>query len=114
MCVCVCLVFTVCVCVFTAVCVHFGWVNAEHKPYSVTLVNDRNPDFELISNRVMDTHCSVSVSLSQPKNIMFSSEGTVKVGDFGLVTVAESDNDVQLLERTKRTGTRVYMSPEQV
>nr|AQM74582.1 double-stranded RNA dependent protein kinase [Schizothorax richardsonii] len=49
----------------------------------------------------------------KPKNIMFSSEGTVKVGDFGLVTAAENDNDEQLLERTKRTGTRVYMSPEQ-
>ncbi|XP_042593530.1 interferon-induced, double-stranded RNA-activated protein kinase [Cyprinus carpio] len=49
----------------------------------------------------------------KPLNIMFSSEGTVKVGDFGLVTAAETDNDVQLLERTKGTGTRIYMSPEQ-
>uniref|UniRef100_A0A8C1RKM6 non-specific serine/threonine protein kinase n=1 Tax=Cyprinus carpio TaxID=7962 RepID=A0A8C1RKM6_CYPCA len=49
----------------------------------------------------------------KPLNIMFSSEGTVKVGDFGLVTAAENDNDVQLLERTKGTGTRIYMSPEQ-
>uniref|UniRef100_A0A673GKL2 non-specific serine/threonine protein kinase n=1 Tax=Sinocyclocheilus rhinocerous TaxID=307959 RepID=A0A673GKL2_9TELE len=49
----------------------------------------------------------------KPLNIMFSSEGTVKVGDFGLVTAAENDNDQQLLERTKRTGTRIYMSPEQ-
>ncbi len=56
----------------------------------------------------------LSVSLSQPKNIMFSSEGTVKVGDFGLVTAAENDNDEQLAGAAKRTGTRVYMSPEQV
>uniref|UniRef100_A0A672P3Z9 Protein kinase domain-containing protein n=1 Tax=Sinocyclocheilus grahami TaxID=75366 RepID=A0A672P3Z9_SINGR len=49
----------------------------------------------------------------KPLNIMFSSEGTVKVGDFGLVTAAENDNDQQLLVRTKRTGTRIYMSPEQ-
>lgn len=45
---------------------------------------------------------------------MFNSEGTVKVGDFGLVTTAENDNDMQLLERTKGTGTLSYMSPEQV
>lgn len=45
---------------------------------------------------------------------MFSSERKIKVGDLGLVTAAENENDVQLLERTKRTGTRVYMSPEQV
>ncbi|TRY69840.1 hypothetical protein DNTS_012935 [Danionella cerebrum] len=49
----------------------------------------------------------------KPLNIMFSIDGTVKVGDFGLVTSAENESEGQLLERTRHTGTRSYMSPEQ-
>lgn len=45
---------------------------------------------------------------------MFGIEGGVKVGDFGLATEDEGDDDGCLLERTKRAGTRSYMSPEQV
>lgn len=43
---------------------------------------------------------------------MFSSEERVKVGDFGLVTVAENDDEQP--QRSRETGTRSYMSPEQV
>lgn len=45
---------------------------------------------------------------------MFGTEGSVKVGDFGLVTREEEENDGSLLERTNNTGTPPYMSPEQV
>ena len=63
----------------------------------------------------------------QPSNIFFSLDGTVKVGDFGLVTateehVTEDDSDIwgdrvttQTPQRhTNQVGTKLYMSPEQV
>ncbi|XP_060727750.1 interferon-induced, double-stranded RNA-activated protein kinase-like [Tachysurus vachellii] len=49
----------------------------------------------------------------KPLNIMFGQDGGVKVGDFGLVSKEERDDDGQLLERTQKAGTRSYMSPEQ-
>ncbi|XP_058242415.1 interferon-induced, double-stranded RNA-activated protein kinase [Hemibagrus wyckioides] len=48
----------------------------------------------------------------KPLNIMFGHEGRVKVGDFGLVSREEKDEDGHLLERTQQTGTFSYMSPE--
>lgn len=45
---------------------------------------------------------------------MFGTDGSVKVGDFGLVTKEEEENDESLVERTNDTGTYSYMSPEQV
>ncbi|XP_076830192.1 interferon-induced, double-stranded RNA-activated protein kinase isoform X3 [Brachyhypopomus gauderio] len=50
----------------------------------------------------------------KPENIMIGHEEGVKVVDFGLVTAADADNDGGPLERTIRTGTRSYMSPEQI
>lgn len=60
----------------------------------------------------------------KPSNVFFSLDGTVKVGDFGLVThVGHGDAVVEEIpltgeagdhRHTQQVGTRMYMAPEQV
>ncbi|KAK2896230.1 hypothetical protein QQF64_006423 [Cirrhinus molitorella] len=47
----------------------------------------------------------------KPDNILFSADGKVKIGDFGLV-VTQKDQNGDPIERSNR-GTLTYMSPEQ-
>lgn len=54
------------------------------------------------------------VCASQPANIMFSRNGTVKIGDFGLVTSEIEDDAENQKERRGYKGTPSYMAPEQV
>ncbi|KAJ7375195.1 Eukaryotic translation initiation factor 2-alpha kinase 3 [Desmophyllum pertusum] len=59
----------------------------------------------------------------KPSNIFFSLDGSVKVGDFGLVTAHTSENNMDtpikgsLIDdknHTSQVGTQLYMSPEQM
>ncbi|XP_048366252.1 eukaryotic translation initiation factor 2-alpha kinase 3 isoform X2 [Sphaerodactylus townsendi] len=58
----------------------------------------------------------------KPSNIFFTMDDVVKVGDFGLVTATDQDEEEQSVARplpayarhTGQVGTKLYMSPEQV
>ena len=58
--------------------------------------------------------------LFQPSNIFFALDGSIKVGDFGLVTPLEEqcddvfDSNQVSRRHTDQVGTKLYMSPEQV
>lgn len=66
----------------------------------------------------------MSPSLPQPSNIFFTMDDVVKVGDFGLVTAMDQEEDEDepsaltpaplLTRHTGQVGTKLYMSPEQV
>ena len=62
-------------------------------------------------------------SLIQPSNIFFTLDDVVKVGDLGLVTAMDQDEDDEpsvltplpaYPRHTGQVGTKLYMSPEQV
>lgn len=60
----------------------------------------------------------------QPSNIFFTLDDVVKVGDFGLVTAMDQEEEEEepsaltpaplLTRHTGQVGTKLYMSPEQV
>ncbi|KAA0718404.1 Interferon-induced, double-stranded RNA-activated protein kinase [Triplophysa tibetana] len=68
--------------------------------------------FHQILQAVQYIHKHVIHRDLKPANIMFGSEGGVKVGDFGLATAVDNDEEQQ--QRSRSTGTRLYMSPEQL
>lgn len=69
----------------------------------------------------MHTYCAFCLFL-QPSNIFFTMDDVVKVGDFGLVTAMDQDEEEQTVltpmpayaRHTGQVGTKLYMSPEQV
>lgn len=69
--------------------------------------------------------CICLIPSSKPSNIFFTLDDVVKVGDFGLVTAMdqeeEDDEELSTLtpmpiyaRHTGQVGTKLYMSPEQV
>ena len=54
-------------------------------------------------------HCVLIFDL-KPENMFIGEDETLKIGDFGHVTIASSSP----VRRTSETGTLIYMSPEQV
>ncbi|XP_075419237.1 eukaryotic translation initiation factor 2-alpha kinase 3 [Tenrec ecaudatus] len=58
----------------------------------------------------------------KPSNIFFTVDDVVKVGDFGLVTAMDQDEEEQVVltpmpayaRHTGQVGTKLYMSPEQI
>jgi len=75
---------------------------------------------------VLNGTCDITCHLwsLQPSNIFFTMNDVVKVGDFGLVTAMDQEEDEDepsaltpaplLTRHTGQVGTKLYMSPEQV
>lgn len=81
--------------------------------------------FQQILGAVSYVHqCGMIHRDLKPSNIFFAMDGSVKVGDFGLVTAMDTELKAELVSEeelessgrhhTSQVGTQLYMSPEQI
>ncbi|XP_048249248.1 eukaryotic translation initiation factor 2-alpha kinase 3-like [Haliotis rufescens] len=77
--------------------------------------------FDQIVSAVEYVHeCGLMHRDLKPSNIFFSVDGTIKIGDFGLVTELVEAHDIvgeagdAYAKHTAEVGTQLYMSPEQI
>uniref|UniRef100_A0A671RAV8 Protein kinase domain-containing protein n=1 Tax=Sinocyclocheilus anshuiensis TaxID=1608454 RepID=A0A671RAV8_9TELE len=90
-----------------------GWIQARNylKKHRTTL--EIHKIFYEIITGVEYIHANKLIHRDlKPDNILFGADGKVKIGDFGLVA-AQTDQNGDPIERSKRKGTPPYMSPEQ-
>lgn len=80
------------------------------------------PDFSLILRIMRQVAAALNAAAEKevvhrdikPENIMITTKKMIKVADFGLAQIAQSDERVNLTQVGVTMGTPLYMSPEQV
>ncbi|KAK6488804.1 interferon-induced [Huso huso] len=91
-----------------------NWINDNNHLKTVRSKTDALQIFKQMVDGVVYIHSNNLIHRDlKPTNIFLSDDDKVKIGDFGLATAIINENDGNSLQRTTRTGTMSYMSPEQ-
>ncbi|KAF5901733.1 Z-DNA binding protein kinase, partial [Clarias magur] len=90
-----------------------SWINDRNVMHKQRETVETNKIFYEIISGVEYIHSQKLIHRDlKPDNILFSTNGKVKIGDFGLVAVQENHSK-GAINRTVGRGTELYMSPEQ-